>query len=178
MLTLKELEAAVRDLAGKIGAPDAYLPNFGHHQVDAHPHVEVDASGYHWIVIERGDEQRRRTTCELDDILYTIFDQVTLNLSMDYEFRHRVRDQDARRVQFQTKIHLLSLMSQEWAKRGAEHQEQVLQQYPFDDRIDKRIELTRFYQTQGYSQSTAEEMATEKYPLPPDRPLCPKGPYR
>ena len=55
----------------------------------APPHVEIDARGFHYVVVERGKEISRKSTARIDDLLYWIFDDVTFNVACDHEVRHR-----------------------------------------------------------------------------------------
>ena len=134
MKTLSEIEAEVNHLAAKIGATGYVLPTYGRTEDGARPHIESDARGYHYVVVERGQELRRDTTDDLEELLYHVFESVTFSLACNYEVRHRVAGQDSRRMMFARQIHLLSLLSPAWAEREARDHQRVLQQHPFNDR--------------------------------------------
>ncbi len=51
---------------------------------------EVDSAGYHYVVIERGQEQSRYSTADFDDLLYQIFQSITFSLACEHESAHRV----------------------------------------------------------------------------------------
>jgi hypothetical protein len=134
MKTLPEIEAEVERLAAKIGASGYILPTYGRTQDGARPHIESDARGYHYVVVERGQELRRDTTADFDELLYLIFQAVTFSLACSYEAAHRVPRQDARRLLFARQIQLLAVLSPAWAEREERAYQRILQQHPFADR--------------------------------------------
>ncbi|MHA3774771.1 Imm63 family immunity protein [Verrucomicrobiota bacterium sgz303538] len=133
MKSLPEIEAEVNRLAQKIGASGCILPTFGQTQDGARPHVEVDSRGYHYVVIERGQELRRDITRNLDELLYQVFESITFNVACDYELAHRIPGQDSRRLLFARQVELLALLSPLWAEREKLDHERILQQHPFSD---------------------------------------------
>ena len=93
---LAQLRAVVEKLAARIEAPENVLPTYGASEDSARPHIEIDGR-YHFVVVERGLELERRTTTDLDEILYWIFDGVTSSLASRYEVRNRNPGEDFRR---------------------------------------------------------------------------------
>src|ERR1051325_7559594 len=105
MKSLTEIKSEVDRRAALLGAVEhRSLPTYGRTEDGARPHIEVDSHGYHFVVVERGQELERFTTFELDDVLYRIFQSVTFSLAIDYELAHRVETQDFRRIGFQKQI--------------------------------------------------------------------------
>ncbi len=138
MKTLSEIKAEVDRLAKIIEAgPDLNL-TYGHRE-DEVPNVEVDERGYHLVVIERGQVQSWFITRDLDDLLYHIFKNVTSGVAMGYELVHRIETQDGRRLAFPKRVELLSQLSQNWGRRGAQEQKEILQEHPFDDQAWARL---------------------------------------
>jgi hypothetical protein len=167
MKTLTEIKTEVDSLAAIIGAEGQYsLPTYGYSEDGARPHVEVDSRGYHLVVEDRGREQSRLTTQDVDELLFHIFKSTAFTLAGDYESRHRIEGQDSRRLLFQRQVELLSRLSSRWAEREAEEQRRVLAEYPFDDDSLTRAELSRGLREAGYDPQTAWRMACERYPLP------------
>jgi hypothetical protein len=142
------------------------LPTFGYSTDGAHPHIEVDARGYHYIVIERGEELSRVTTSDLDELLYCVFKDVTFELAGIYELKHRVENQDSRRLMFKRQVELLSILSPKWGEMKAREHERILAQHPYDDWAGVRAELAKTLREQGLSPEAAWKRACEKYPLP------------
>jgi hypothetical protein len=59
LLSLEEIKSEIDDLAQRIGASGLILPTYGRSEDFARPHIEVDDSGYHYVVVERGQEMER-----------------------------------------------------------------------------------------------------------------------
>ena len=166
IFSLLEIKSEIDRLADLIGAPNNLLPTYGHSIDSAHPHIEVDSRGYHYIVRERGQETSRETTAELDELLYHVFKHITFSLACKYELSRRIEGQDFRRLLFRYQVALLSMISPEWAKREAREHERILQIYPYDDLAIARVELAKTLKEQGLSPEAAWVRACEKYPLP------------
>ncbi len=166
MLTLPEIKAEVDRLAAQIGTSGRLLPTYGRSEDGARPHIEVDSRGYHYVVIERGQELERLTTNDLDELLFNIFEGVTFSLASKYEMAHRVDSQDSRRILFRHQIESLSELYPHWGEREAQRHEQILRRHPFDDNAALRADSTRDYREQEYSPEDADRMAWERYPGP------------
>jgi hypothetical protein len=164
--TLHEIKSEVNRLAAQIGAPTDVLPTYGYSIDGAHPHIGVDARDYHYVIMERGEELSRVTTAELDDLLYCIFNDVTFDLAGKYELKHRVENQDSRRLIFKHQVELLSRLSPKWGELKAQEHERILEQHPYDDQANLRADAAATLREQGFSAEAAWKMACEKYPLP------------
>ena len=124
--SLIEIKSEVDRLAAQIGALDHLLPTYGYSVDGARPHIEIDSGGYHFVVVERGQEISRVTTNELDQLLYHVFEAVTFSLACQYELENRVKHQDFRRLMFRRQIELLSMLSPEWGEIEARDHERIL----------------------------------------------------
>jgi hypothetical protein len=167
---LREIEERVRDLAARIGATDRTLPTFGRSEGSARPHIEVDRSGLHYLVVERGEELNRITTRDFRELLWTVFKDVTFSLACDFELRHRVSGQDCRRLIFAKQIELLGRLLPEWAEHEARAHAAILKQHPFDDASAERASLAADLRRAGQSAETAWRNACMRFPLP--EPSC------
>ncbi|MBV9791279.1 MAG: hypothetical protein JOZ51_23995 [Chloroflexi bacterium] len=143
MNTLPEIEADVQKLAQRIGASATDLPTYGYSRDGGYPHVEVDATHYHYVVVERGRELKRKTTTALDELLYWIFADVTHTMAFSYELKHRLKDQDPRRRAFAKQIELLGIISPAMAARRASEIEEILKRNPYDDERIKQLNRMR-----------------------------------
>jgi G3E family GTPase len=147
--SLADLEKIVDELAAKIEAPASLLPTYGHSLDGAHPHIEVthgeaahedaddsetDHAGmWHYVTVERGQELERKTTRDLDELLYWIFASVTFSMAVKYKGKHRVSGQDFRRIMFQKQEELLGQLNESWKRREEEEHRFILAKHPFDD---------------------------------------------
>lgn len=166
MHTLAAIEKRIRDFGKLVDAPDALLPTFGRSDDGARPHVEVDGRGYHFVVVERGQELERITTSDFDELLYRVFDTVTFSLASRYESARRVAMADPRRLMFSRQVELLAKLSPAWAARQAAEHEAILRDHPFDDRSDERATLTAALRADGKSAGDAWRQATHVLPFP------------
>ena len=169
VLNLFEIEEKVNQLAQKIGALQDILPTYGYSEQSARPHIEVGSWTYAYVVAQSGQEVSRYTTRHIDQLLYKVFYDVTLMLSIQYAEQNRVKNQDIRRVIFPRQLKLLSQLSPKWGERGADEQAQLLKQAPFDDQGEVRSDYWIGLREQGYSVARANQLAHEKYPQP-DQP--------
>ena len=133
MVTLSEIKAEVDRRAALIGASGRVLPTYGHSDDFGYPHIEVDERGYHYVVVERGNELERTTTPSLDELLYRIFNGVTFSLAVNYEVQHRIAGEDCRRQIFRHQIELLSRLDARWAARCSKEKGRILRENPFRD---------------------------------------------
>lgn len=133
MLSLPCVRAEVERIASKIGASGNILPTFGYSEDFARPHIEVDDRGYHYVIVERGEELRRVTTFDVDELLYQVFADITFAGAVNYELAHRVVGRDARRIMFFRQIELLAKLSPTWATRAAAEHARILREHPFCD---------------------------------------------
>ncbi len=167
--TLAAIAKEVRRFAAVVEAGPGLLPTYGHSQDFARPHVEVDALGYHLVVVERGQELSRHTTTDLDELLYRIFQGVTFSLACNYELAHRTERQDCRRMLFRRQVELLSQLSGAWGRRRASEHRAILRDHPFDDLAGERATLTAQLREAGESPQAAWRAACAQYPEPKAR---------
>ncbi len=133
MLPLQQIQSQIESLAARINAPQNILPTYGRSEDFARPHIEADPRGFHYVIIERGEERHRATTSNLDDLLYLVFSDITHSLALNYELRHRIETQDSRRLWFAHQVQLLNTLSPSWAARQAKEQDRILKEHPFND---------------------------------------------
>lgn len=130
---LRKLHVQVESLARQIQAPAHLLPTYGRSEDFARPHLEVNGNGLHFVVVERGQEQLRRTTQYPDELLYWVFEGVTFSMAGQYELQHRVPGPDFRRLLFQQQLLLLQQLNPTWTARRRQELADIVQQYPFED---------------------------------------------
>lgn len=164
-LELSEIKVELEQRAKTLGISERGLPTYGFTEHTARPHIEVDGMGYHYVVVERGVELHRFTTPELDELCYKVFSDITFGMASDYEFKHRIEDQDCRRIIFAHQVELLAQLSPKWAQREAQRHQRILIQFPFDDLAGLRATFCRELREQGSSQEAAEAEAYRRYPL-------------
>jgi hypothetical protein len=143
MKTLSEIKSEVARLAKILGASSDDLPTYGQSRDFAYPHVEVDDKCYHYVIVERGRELERKSTSDLDDLLFWIFSDTTHNLAFAFELKNRIEDQDCRRTAFPKQVELLALVSPKMAARRAQEIEEILRRAPYDDEPTRAVNRMR-----------------------------------
>lgn len=114
---LARIQTEVERLAPIIDAPARELPTYGYSQDFAYPHLEVWNGALWWVVVERGKELERRSTTDLNELLYWVFEGVTFSMASDWELRNRVEDQDFRILLFTKQFELLAMLDPRWPDR-------------------------------------------------------------
>ena len=132
LVSLDTIRKRIEHLAAKISAPPIYLPTFGNSRHDGSHHIALDRL-YHWVVCERGSELERRSTTDLDELLFWVFSTVTFSMAVEFEVAHRRNAEDFRRQLFRKQEELLSKLSQPWADRETRDHRTILQENPFRD---------------------------------------------
>lgn len=165
-LTYRKIKKEVDKIADLISAPLNSLPTYGFSRDMAHPHVEIDKIGnLHYVVVERGTEIERRTTNNLDELLYWIFQSVTFSIASEYELNNRIESQDCRRLMFSKQLDILRLINSNWAASGEKEISVILRNHPFDDLASLRATYCVQLREQGLSESEIDKLAYEKFPV-------------
>jgi hypothetical protein len=130
LLDTRMIQRRVKALAARLGRADFTIQTQS--TEDGSPHIEV-GDAYYFVVRERGLELGRKQTGDIDELLYWIMEGLTMQLSWDFELRHRREGEDSRRRAFEKEIELLGKLSPEWAERQRAEQAQILERHPFHD---------------------------------------------
>ena len=125
-MTLAAVEAIVEALGQLLDAPARLLPTFGHNEDYARPEVRVDAAGYHFVVIERGQELQHQVVQQVEELLFMVFEAVTFSMACNYELTHRVGGQDSRILLFAKQEELLARLDSGFAARQRTRHQQLL----------------------------------------------------
>jgi hypothetical protein len=132
--SLSDIQNEVERRARVIGASGDSLPTYGRSEDFGRPHIEIDSRGYHYVNEERGNEVSRRTTQDLDELLYFALRAGAFAVASRYAVKHSVKGQDFRRPLFQRKVELLTQLSPAWGERCSKELEAILVENPFVDR--------------------------------------------
>lgn len=97
------------------------------------PHVEFIDGEFQYVVTERGSESDRRSTPEINEILYWLVNDLVFWMSVNYELKNRIEAQDCRRVMFAHRLELMERAGREFADRLSIEIEDTLAVNPFLD---------------------------------------------
>jgi hypothetical protein len=134
--TVEEIKLKLNAMIKVINPPQDYLPTHNWSEGSGRPHIEVHSNGYHFIVTERGNEFQRKVTQDLDELLYWAVSCVTHPMASQYELKHRIPNQDFRKLMFQKDIELLTEVKVEFAIKRQSEIEQTLEKHPYNDLTD------------------------------------------
>ena len=131
MKSIHELKEIVNSYASKIGAPSKYLPTYEEPRGDGHPCIKLDYLVYQIVYVERGKELDRKTSFNLDDLLYDVFSDVTALMAMDYEVENRVSNKDPRILLFKKQIEFLGKLSEDFKTKGKKEIKDIEKRFPY-----------------------------------------------
>ncbi len=114
---LDGIKHQVDRLARAIDAPEQSLPTYARSEDMARPHIEVAGKHMSWVVVERGKEWERRTTDDLDELLYWIFKSVISEMSSRFAAKHPVEGKEFRYPMFKKELELMEALSPAWRSR-------------------------------------------------------------
>lgn len=90
-----------------------------------------DLKGYHYVVMERGVENIHKLTDDVFEICFWCFFELTSNAAFDYEFKNRDDRLNYREVAFNKLIEYLSLIGDNFKKRGEIEIDNILKVNPY-----------------------------------------------
>ena len=133
MYSIATIRSKIKQYCHQINAPRELFTIRSTPSAFGEPHVEIDTKGYHYVVWERGNEDERRTTEDLHELLYWLMKGITFEMACDYELQHRIPNQDFRRLLFKTQLDLLKKLDVDFYNRKKDEIRQILLQNPYDD---------------------------------------------
>ena len=106
----------------------------------------------------------RKTTKDLTELLFNIFNSVTFNLAMKFELENRIEDKDCRRMIFRKQEELLYILFPQWAERQKKIHEDILKKHPFDDLAGLRATYCGELRKKGLNEDEIDKIVYGKYP--------------
>lgn len=162
-MPFEQIQEYLNKYAKIISAPANLFPTFESSEQTGRPHIEVDNKGnLHYVVCERGKEYERKTTKELNELLFWGFQSITHTMAFDYELKHRIEHQDCRIIAFKKQEELLEQINKEWADTLKLKHEKLLA--PTEEIKRLRKDYTELLESQGVTSWEAWLKACEKYP--------------
>ncbi|NOU59630.1 Imm63 family immunity protein [Marinifilum caeruleilacunae] len=139
-MSYRFIKGLIEKFASRINAPVNLLPTYEHSEDFARPHIEIDVdNNLHFVVIERGKEIERRKTAELEELIYWVFEGITLTMAFDYEVKNRKQNQDPRIIAFNKQLELLNTIDSKLGHKCKQKQEKILLDAPYSDINDKKL---------------------------------------
>lgn len=94
-------------------------------------YIFADSQGYHYVLMERGIENINKLTDDVFEICFWCFFELTSNATFDYEFENRDDRLNYREVAFNKLIEYLSLIGDNFKKRGEIEIDNILKVNPY-----------------------------------------------
>jgi len=89
---------------------------FANQASDATPYIDVDKNGYHFVISERGYERERRTTQDIQELYYWLFDNITFDIASKVALYTKTT-WEQRRVRFKVQLDWLRSINPDFEKR-------------------------------------------------------------
>jgi len=132
LYSISTIRKKVREYGKKIKTPEKLLKIATTSDGFGTPFIEINESGYNYVVSERGVEFKRRITKDLDKLLYWIFEAIVFQMASEYELKHRNSGEDFRRLLFSKEVELFKTLNPEWAIWKKEEIKRILKESPFE----------------------------------------------
>lgn len=94
-------------------------------------YIYADLQGYHYVFMERGIENIHKLTDDVFEICFWCFFELASNAAFDYEFENRDESRNYREVAFNKLIEYLSLIGDDFKKRGEIEIDNILKVNPY-----------------------------------------------
>jgi len=112
---------------------------FSYPRGDGTPNVEVDEKGYHYVLSERGSEFERRTTLDIHELYYWVFQDITFEIASDFAVKNP-STWEQRRVRFKNQLEWLRCIDSDFTKRYLKEITEILERAPFDDGLPNNMD--------------------------------------
>lgn len=97
--------------------------------------IYIADSEYNYVVKERNKIIKHITSTDVNDILYAILKDITFSIAIDYEKKHRNKNEDFRRQLFDKQLDLLARVRECFAERRKMEIDEILKISPYRDSI-------------------------------------------
>lgn len=119
MEDISVIQNEVFRLGAKVNVPHNELIIITKPSAYGKPYLHISQDSYEYIYSERGYEFSRKSTKDLDELLYWIIYPAVHQMAVEYELIHRVDDyEDCRKIIFPKLIEYLEKINPLWAKKA------------------------------------------------------------
>jgi len=136
-MTLEEIKNYIFESGRKIGLDDdsKLYPMFSRtsNVFNDGASIYVENSKYYYIIMERGQLNKRFESKDLEEVLYPLFESITFSLASDYELNHRIKNEDSRRLLWKKQLELLEKINRNFFVKCQIEIEEILKIAPFND---------------------------------------------
>ena len=95
--------------------------------------IYEDNGNYHYVCMERGNENKHFVEPNIKEILYYVFNDITFLLAIKYELEHRKGKEDSRKILFKKQLELLGMIDKKYQGMREKIIAEVLEKAPYQD---------------------------------------------
>lgn len=128
--SLSDLAKKFRSMAAALDVEPYYKSFRTAPKHDGSPHIEMVDGKFQFVVTERGSEFERIGNLSADDVLYLLFEGITLHIATQYELRNRVSGVDGRSVWFPFQEKLMANLNPLWGEKLKAAHQRILANHP------------------------------------------------
>ena len=135
MLGIKEIRSRVLEIGQQIGLDgnSTLYPAFSEPDkvFNEGASIYITPPQYHYIIFERGKVIKHYKSEKIENILYPLFKNITIDLASEYELKHRSKHEDTRKLRWKKQLELLKIVDTEFYEKRKKEIEEILKTFPY-----------------------------------------------
>ena len=93
--------------------------------------IYISNNEYHYVIMERGKENKLYRSLDINDILYPLFEGITFSLASKYELKNRNEKEDPRKLLWSKQLELLGKIDPLFKERCQKEIDSILKIAPY-----------------------------------------------
>lgn len=93
--------------------------------------IYISNNEYHYVIMERGKENKHYRSLDINDILYPLFEGITFSLASKYELKNRNEKEDPRKLLWSKQLELLGKIDPLFKERCQKEIDSILKIAPY-----------------------------------------------
>lgn len=93
--------------------------------------IYISNNEYHYVIMERGKENKHYRSLDINDILYPLFEGITFSLASKYELKNRNEKEDPRKLLWGKQLELLGKIDPLFKERCQKEIDSILKIAPY-----------------------------------------------
>ena len=93
--------------------------------------IYISNNEYHYVIMERGKENKHYRSLDINDILYPLFEGITFSLASKYELKNRSEKEDPRKLLWSKQLELLGKIDPLFKERCQKEIDSILKIAPY-----------------------------------------------
>lgn len=105
--------------------------------------IYISNNEYHYVIMERGKENKHYRSLDINDILYPLFEGITFSLASKYELKNRNEKEDPRKLLWSKQLELLGKIDPLFKERCQKEIDSILKIAPYKKCNWQKIDVYR-----------------------------------